>query len=370
MNGLTAAQSDAIAFVSQYAEHRRAAAERTIDEILRMSNIHRAQFDRTVELLKANARVALHFHPDRPDSSFKRVVEAMLDQGIYRNQFETHISSGSLSAFPGGERDGWERAVFGGAYHRLGVKDGERPKYGALDLTLQPDGPAPRFGSCYVLLSPEASKRCTFTYLDSHDDPAEKGTLEKFDDILAALLKDLFLGDMAIGARDITVREFIDQLAGKIGKPFGDPAGGKPSRNLNRYIETQVHGEVSLADDVDILVADPSFADSATGDIMRALCARYSIALYWHMGFTLEPAEVPQDFRGPTMPSLAHRVACEGWVDASAIGEAAMGLKMNPAAWSDRGSYGEVLQELKLLWHVLVRYGRSFYPARPQDRRG
>ncbi|MDC2943638.1 DUF3626 domain-containing protein, partial [Bacillus thuringiensis] len=25
--------------------------------------------------------------------------------------------------------------------------------------------------------------------------------------------------------------------------------------------------------------------------------------------------------------------------------------------WSNRGTYEEVLQELKLLWHVLVRFG-------------
>ncbi|MGQ7111171.1 DUF3626 domain-containing protein, partial [Escherichia sp. TWPC-MK] len=31
-----------------------------------------------------------------------------------------------------------------------------------------PDGPAPRFGSCYFLLSPKVSSRSTYTYLDSH----------------------------------------------------------------------------------------------------------------------------------------------------------------------------------------------------------
>ncbi|MBH5318313.1 DUF3626 domain-containing protein [Paenibacillus sp. GSMTC-2017] len=29
-----------------------------------------------------------------------------------------------------------------------------------------------------------------------------------------------------------------------------------------------------------------------------------------------------------------------------------------PSIWSDRGTYNEVLQQLKLLWHVLVRYGK------------
>ena len=58
------------------------------------------------------------------------------------------------------------------------------------------------------------------------------------------------------------------------------------------------------------------------------------------------------------MPSLAARVALDGRIDAAAIGVAARALKRDPAAWSDRGDYATVLQELKLLWHVLVRFGR------------
>ena len=49
-------------------------------------------------------------------------------EGVYRNQFETGLSSGSLSAFPGGARDTWESALFGGAYHTDGVTASERPK--------------------------------------------------------------------------------------------------------------------------------------------------------------------------------------------------------------------------------------------------
>jgi hypothetical protein len=76
------------------------------------------------------------------------------------------------------------------------------------------------------------------------------------------------------------------------------------------------------------------------------------------MGFALFVDEVPMDFRGPSMPSLAQRIARNGLVDTCTIGSAVMDLKINPSAWSDRGTYKDVLQELKLLWHVLVRYGK------------
>jgi hypothetical protein len=61
----------------------------------------------------------------------------------------------------------WRR-LFGGAYHCDDATNAQRPKYGALDLMRHPDGPAPRFGSCYFLLKPAVAARCTFTYLDSH----------------------------------------------------------------------------------------------------------------------------------------------------------------------------------------------------------
>ena len=101
------------------------------------------------------------------------------------------LSNGSVSAYPGGERDLWEKRIFGGAYQLEGVTNDQRPKYGALNLMLHPDGPAPRFGSCYFLLSPKVSSRSTYTYLDSHQDPKEKGTYEEFDMILAAFGRDI-----------------------------------------------------------------------------------------------------------------------------------------------------------------------------------
>lgn len=322
-----------------------------------MSNIPREAFDTAVDRLKAHARVALHFHPDRPCPDTRSVAEALLDQGVYKSQFETRLSNGSLSAFPGGRRDEWEKRIFGGAYHRFGAAPGERPKYGALDVMPHADGPSPRFGSCYFLLSPAVSRRCTFTYLDSNEDPPEKGTYEAFDDILAALLKEVFLRDFALGEPNLTPGKLVDHVLADVGRAPRDPSAQRASRNLNHYIEAQVHGEVRLADDAEMLVADPSFEDTEVGEMLEEISRRYSIRLHWHMGFELGANEVPADFRGPTMPSLAERIARGGIINAATIGAAAVDLKRSPESWNDRGAYKDVLQELKLLWHVLVKYG-------------
>ncbi|MGO4542150.1 DUF3626 domain-containing protein [Paenibacillus sp. 2TAB19] len=354
---LTSSQALAIQYIKQYASSRREAAQASIREILQLSNIPLGIFEDAVAKLRSHARVALHFHPDRPLADMKSVAQALHEQGIYKSQFETQISNGSVSAFPGGARDIWEMGLFGGVYQLEGVSNMERPKYGALDLMLHSDGPSPRFGSCYFLLYPQVSYRSSYTYGGSQDDPAEKGTYEEFDDIIAAVLKDAFFREYALGEQNLSPRKVIDRLLTCQELPITNRLKQMPSRNLNHFIEAQVHGDISLETDVEILIVDPSFQGTDVGRTLEKLCSKYSIELHWHKGFSIEADDVPSDFRGPTMPSLAKRIAKKNRIDTRIVGAAVNDLKRNPELWSDRGTYEEVLQELKFMWHVLVRFG-------------
>jgi len=58
------------------------------------------------------------------------------------------------------------------------------------------------------------------------------------------------------------------------------------------------------------------------------------------------------------MPALAERVASAGVVTAAGIGVAAAETRRAPDRWAAFGAPSEVLQALKLLWHVLLRHGR------------
>ncbi|WP_018755431.1 DUF3626 domain-containing protein [Paenibacillus terrigena] len=363
-NELSPAQYAALAYVTDYARNRTEGARHTIHDILQMSNIGLDTFEDAVAKIKSHARIAMHFHPDRLDPTDKSVAEALLEQGVYKSQFETLLSSGSVSAYPGGQRDLWEDRLFGGAYQQEGTTKSERPKYGALDLMRHPDGPAPRFGSCYFLLSPKVSYRSTYTYMDSHQNPVQKGTYAAFDDMMAALLEEIFLRDSALGEANLRPQKLVDHLRVNLLNAFLDPSEMEPKRNLNHYIEAQVHGDIRLENDVEILIADPAFQGMPIGRILEQLCVQYSIDLYWHGGFALSVDEVSSNFRGPAMPSLAARIAHHGYIDASMIGSAAKHLRQDPAAWRDRGTHAEVLQELKLLWHVLVRYGKPLRSLR------
>ena len=133
---LSRSQLFALEYISKYAENEKREAKATINHILNMCNITDEIFEEAVANLKSHARIALHFHPDRLDSSMKSVAEALFEQGIYKSQFETLLSNGSVSAYPGGERDLWEQRIFGGAYQLEGVTNDQRPKYGAkFDVT-------------------------------------------------------------------------------------------------------------------------------------------------------------------------------------------------------------------------------------------
>lgn len=309
--------------------------------------------------LLRRGRVAVQFHPDRISADGATVVEGLLARGRYVSQFVTGISAGGLTAYPGGDRDRWEQAMFGGAYQAPGVQPAERPVYGAIDLLRHADGPAPRFGSCHLRLRPEVLARATFTVGDSNLSPTDAGTAHELTAVVAGLLEELSAGRLHLGAPELGPAELVGLLRSTSEPPVLTTRLG---RALDEYVEAQVHGLVSLADDVELLVADPSFQGTATGDALRALADRYGFPLRWHPGFVLPVDEVPEAPRGPVVPRLAGLLR-ERWgvdvVDAASIGVAARDVVLDPGSWSSWGPPAETLQHLKYLWHVLVLAGRS-----------
>ncbi|PWI76960.1 hypothetical protein PCL_04154 [Purpureocillium lilacinum] len=355
-DALTPAQRSAISNIRQRAQDLRADAVMTISHILNMSNVEPSTADAVRAAIRDHAHVVIHFHPDRPVGS-RVVARALLEDGVYRNQFETGISNGLVSTALDGPRDSWEKSLFSGAYHDgTGLRAAERPKYGALDLTCHPDGPAPRFGSCYLVLKPEVSRRSTFTFGGSQADPKFRGTIDEFDAILSAILEESFTRDFMLGVSDIRPGPAMCLLRESLTTPRQFRTDDA-SHNLDHMVEAQVHGDICLDRDVEALIADGSFADGDTGQILKAIGERFGFPVRFNRGFQLPVESIPPDFRGPCMPSLAARVTTTR-VDARAIGTAAQGLFDNRDQWRDRGTYEEILQELKLLWHVLVKYGQ------------
>jgi hypothetical protein len=359
LDDLTPYQQTAIEIVRNRAINLRNSARREIDAILERHRLNVRLLDTVLASMQAGARIGLHFHPERLSRAGVSVAEGLLRSGVYTNQFVAGISSGSPSAFPGGERDLWERRLFGGAYHAAEVTSPGRPKYGALDVMHYPDGPAPRFGSCFFLLRSDVAKRSTFTFGGSHEDCAldRTGTLDAMEPVLAPLLSQLERGGGAFALADLSVEGCLTRMVQNFSTPFSDPAFRPLGRALDSFIEVQVHGELCIRDDVELLVVDPAFRDHPVGEVLIAISNTYRIPITWHPGFRMPVQEVPDIFRDYPVRPLAERIAVDGMLDAAIIGGASNSVRLDPKMWEGWAFEDDLLAQFRRLWHVLVLTG-------------
>lgn len=252
--------------------------------------------------LPSDLRVTMHFHPDRVAGN-RPILIRMADDGVYRSQFVTGTSNGGLTAHPGGDRWRWESRIFAGAYDDAAPE--ERPVYGALNYRRAAIGGAPRFGSSYFRLAPEALSRATFCYPDSSAEPSAFGVADRCSLIELAEAAD------------------TDVLDG--------------------HIEAQIHGPVRFDCDVEALVLDPSYRGTA----VEYAAQRLPCPVEWHPGFRLSVAELSHHphYRGQEYVDLGASIAHDGWLTPRVIGDAAR-----------TGRYA--LQDLKKVWHCLARFGK------------
>ena len=105
MTSLLDCQTKALEYIIDSASRRRAEAINTINKTLAFAGININKYIEAMKSLCMNARIDVHFHPERLSLNGKSVAEGILSEGIFRNQYDTGLSSGSTTAFPGGERD-------------------------------------------------------------------------------------------------------------------------------------------------------------------------------------------------------------------------------------------------------------------------
>lgn len=108
----------------------RSAALDTITRLLEVAGV-RADPRQLVAAIGRQGLITLNFHPDRLLADGRTVAQSLATEGVYRSQFETGISNGGLTAYPGGDRDRWEQRMFGGAYQWPGCARRSGPNTGA-----------------------------------------------------------------------------------------------------------------------------------------------------------------------------------------------------------------------------------------------
>jgi hypothetical protein len=247
--------------------------------------------------------VTINFHPDTLHQG-RLVIETLAQEGIYRSQFETGISNGGLTAYPGGDRWLWENSIFGGAYNT--ADPAFRPKYGALNYLNRATGGSPRFGSAHLRLRPQVLARTTFCYPDSCYNPVDFGVADRMR--LVALAEEQ--------------RAAMDVLDG--------------------YVEAHVHGPLVLAEDAEAIVLDPSYR----GTEIEAIANDLACPVEWHPGFRM-PANRLADcgtYRGQDIADLAASLIKDGYLTPRDIGLARKADRAEP-------------QSLKRVWHCVANFG-------------
>ncbi len=307
-----------------------------------------------IEALEERGRIAIHFHPERLAADNRSVVEGLLDSGVFKTQWETGISTGSPSAFVGGARHVWEERLFDRAYEH--APPHLRPRYGALRLWGHPDGPAPRFGSCYFILATDLLGRSTFTYPGSQEPEAvdQTATADMLAPVLGPLFEALERDGSGLGIAGLDAETLVSRALEVLGAEWNVSPDAPVGGALDSFVEVQIHGPIRLREDVVGVVADPAFRGTSVERGIERLCTQWNLELQWHRGFSMDVADVPETFRGWSTGALARRIALDGRVDARVIGEAANHYENAPEDWPEFDSRDDALTAFRRIWHALV----------------
>ncbi|WP_054875061.1 DUF3626 domain-containing protein [Oxobacter pfennigii] len=301
-----------------------------------------------------SAAVTINFHADRLSNNGAMIIENLIDDGMYFGQFKTGTTNGGKTAYIGGDRFLWEQRLFSNIYPENTT---DRPKYGALNIFEYLDGASPRFGSCYFALKPDIISRCTFAYGDSSTNPDILCTADSFYGILAGLLLDVKQNGRLLDKENYTIDMAIDELMS-----IGDNKQRILGRNLDYCIETHIHGDIMLNEDIESLYMDESFRNTDINKYANILCERYDIKLEWIPVRQIRIDDIGDEFRGPMIKPLAQKIDSQfgnfsGVINAWLIGKASRDSTLNPACWEDIGDKEQVFQYIKQLWHTAAYFG-------------
>ena len=273
---LNPTQQKALEVVGEAAKEKVPAARAAVLAKIQAWGFTEADLDKVVAYVTNYARVTIQFNPDRKLTTGGAVIDAMIADPNYRNQFETKISGGSLGPKAGSSRDGWEKEIFRGVYHDHELIPEERPKYGGLSPLNHPAGNGGSwYGRCFFELRQDVKYRTTFTPRNSSG--CKKDDVTTIDSI-EVLLKQIVDNDP----------EYLKQL-------FAVAKGEKVSGTKNysgNYIEAQTHGSVDLARDVEFVVVDKGLMSNAYGQKLQQLAEK--------IGATVKYTDQSKFFMEPT----------------------------------------------------------------------
>jgi len=186
------------------------------------------QFNKTLDYIKEEAPLIIHFKS-------RDVLEKLLNDKYYRNQFETKTSNGALCET---SRINWEDRMFNKIYHD--ANGFHRVKYGVLNYMKNPRGvpSCSQYGDSYFVLKNETVRfRVTLASSDTSDSDVAIGTCEHYCHVL---------------------NKYKNQELDHLAKVANGEISKSAAKDSN-YKEIQVHGEVRLDRDIQKIVIAKRF---------------------------------------------------------------------------------------------------------------
>ena len=174
-----------------------------------------------LEYVREDAPVIIHVKAE--------TVALLAKDPLYRNQFETGTSGGTLGSI----RAIWEDTMFGKNYSC--AQPHERPKYGCLNMTGDIFGvaKAQHYGPLFMILKPDVRLRTTFTDSDSsNSDGTDVATSEFYAHVL-----------MRYSNAEL-------QAVLRVAQTAESRIRGCNSSSFGQYKEAQIHGPLRIKQDV------------------------------------------------------------------------------------------------------------------------
>lgn len=133
-------------------------------------------------------------------------------------------------------------------------------------------------------------------------------------------------------------------------------------RNLDYCIETHIHGDISLKDDVESFYMDESFQGTTFAILAESICQKYNIELNWIPKRQVNIHSIGELFRGPKIPFLAQRTdeifgGNQGIINSFLIGQASRDIELYPEKWAYLGNEAQLFQYIKQIWHTVGYFG-------------
>jgi hypothetical protein len=256
--------------VNQAMENHLAAYPALLERVKELG-FQEADLQQALTFLDQKAPLTINLPPSlNRDGRAESVFARLKEDGHYKNLWER----GNRPSHPKAPQRAKsyfldkEHRTFAGTYNR--ALPPERPRYGALNVLLAPEGGAAVYGPAVLILKEEVKDRTTFHSRDS-----------RFTRMENAGARGAMAGCL-LSKTDQDLRQLLEIAGGK--RSHG--TYGRDSHPMaftgSNYIEAHIHGPLDLSEDLAGIALHQKYQGTQAGADAEAVARKYGVPLTWY----------------------------------------------------------------------------------------